>query len=470
MSLRALTRTLPLSPGFPGLGALFALLFVGSFWVLPGCDMSMEAMAPGDNLAGGADAGAEGAECYENDVGQCVLASEGCDPADISGSVVERCAACDGGGVQVCGPARTARCFELELAGPCQRCVTDDGQVLYDDCAAPADELGDLLCESVSYDSDDARADETTCEVCRDANGQVVRESCRPNATECRDVIVNGRDCQECFTAEGELAYRECERADLDPRVCEVYGGAGGSCVDCYGDDDELLSHECTSGGSFDGGVGAPARDASYCDEVLDPAGRTCERCYSETGTLVSESCVDDVEAAPGRCQQLTFSEQSCLVCVDDSGQEASTQCESTTNACASPDACPVPSCENTYTADGTLCRTCPTSNAAADGSETRCMSDSDLVCVTDQSFSEAPPPEGGDDPALVSEVCTVCSAAGVEQYRACSSDGSVPPQPVCSAKSSADGAACEECVEAASGDVVYSSCDERGPAPPPEP
>lgn len=445
--------------------AVFAALLV----VLPACEAAMQdAVAlPGadDEAAAPPEPGRgdDGGVCYENGAGQCVVATAGCDPNTITGSAVERCATCETGGtdVEICGASTTARCFDLDQGGLCQRCVTDSGEVLYDDCAAGADDLSSLTCEPVSYDSDE----DTTCEVCRDDNGYVITQSCRPNAATCIDVVRSGRLCEECFTETGELAYRECEAPDLDPRVCEAYGGFSGQCVDCYGADDELLSHQCTLGIGLDGGASAPGESSSsYCDQVLDPSGRSCERCYSSTGSLISETCVDDAAYSPARCEELRFTYQVCLVCVDDTGAESLTQCQSTTSACADPASCPPPPCTNRYLDDGTLCRTCPTSTAGE--TESRCMSGGDLLCDVQDEYSETPPADSESDPGVVNEVCTVCTVSGEVVYSPCSTDGTVPPQPVCSPTTTADNVSCEVCVDPATGEEIYTSCPEAAPPP----
>lgn len=435
------------------------LVLAAGMSALLGCAEALS-LSRGDDEAG-ADAGsARSDSCFTNPEGECVVTSEGCDPASIRGSALERCASCEQGGVgyEICGPAKTARCFDLELGQPCQRCVTDDGEVLYDDCSARVDQFGDLHCEAVAYEGADA-----DCEVCRDDHGVVVRESCRPNASRCEERVVNGRACRECFTAEGAFAYRECEPADLDPAICEVYGGAEGRCVDCYGADNELLSHECTTtpppGLGTEPGPRPPEAPPSYCDSMTDPAGRSCTLCYNADGGLVEEQCDDGTSRSPARCEELLFREQVCLVCVDGNGQESSTQCSRAPDSCEgiAAECGPAPPCENRYRDDGTLCRTCPTAN----GDETLCMSGGGLTCETVQEFDETPPIGGVGDPGLTSEVCTVCRAPGMEEpvYSVCSSDGTVPPQPVCSTRETADDVMCEVCVAPGGGDEVYSSC-----------
>lgn len=432
-------------------GALFLALGILS---LVGCAFVA------DDLAGREpdDSAWPPADCASTPDGDCGVTGDGCDPREIFEDGSERCARCayQGEPYDICGAPRTARCFVLDHGAPCERCVTDEGEVLYDDCATRADDFVELSCEAVAYEGADL-----VCEVCRDDHGVVVRESCRPNASHCEDRVVNGRACRECYTDEGDLAYRECQRADIDPVVCEAYGSSVAQCIDCYGANDELLSHECSMPippGAGHGGE-MPMPGPSYCDSVIDPSGRSCTSCYSAAGDLVEEHC-DDVDVGrPARCEQLAFLEQTCFVCVDDDGQESSTQCSPNSDSCrTSPIACPAPPpCENRYRDDGALCRTCVTSSGE---SETLCMSGGGLVCETEQEFSESPSP-GRGEPALTSELCTVCRAPGMPEpvYRACSTDGTVPPQPVCSTRAQEDGSTCEICVAPGSAEEVYSTC-----------
>jgi hypothetical protein len=416
---------------------------------LAGCSVGGEIVdGPDDPVDAGVADG-----CFANATGECVVATEGCDPSAIDAAGGERCAVCsvDGEVVDVCGEPEVAFCFDLEAPEPCQRCVTQDGVVLFDDCYESPEQLADLTCENVTYE-DDTAAGATTCEVCRDQTGRLVSETCRPDADECFDVVVEGRACVECF-AGGELAYRECEQTNLDPRVCEAYGEGDLMCVDCYGEADQLLSHECS--------VGGPITPPAFCDEYLDPDGRHCEVCYSQDGDVVSEFCDDVPNTGVERCEELSFSDQTCLLCVGAEGEPTFTECWSNvcpddpTNTMECP---PPPPCETHFADDGSVCRTCPTLGGE---SETLCLEGGDLFCSLEEVIEEPVPgndPDPNQPPAIV--VCQVCRDGpdGPVVYEECEDTSTEPP--VCMETVSPDGVVCEQCFDPATGFELFNTCE----------
>ena len=395
---------------------------------------------------------------------------------------------------EICGELRTARCFDLESpeGGTCQRCVTDAGEVLYDDCFDAPQDVANLHCEVVlrgdpaeapttevlacSSDTDcgegavcilDNQAPEgrcvpltdgVECEVCTDEAGYTVREVCRPQADSCSDVVeADGRVCTEC-TLNGELAWRECTRPDVDPRVCEAYGDESARCIDCYGESDELLSHDCSFG---NGGQG-------FCDVVAAPGGLSCRTCYDASGAVLFEEC--DAGQPPMRCEELAFTDQTCVVCVDEQNAPLFTDCR--LNSCSPVGDCPPPPpCEVRFTGDGALCRVCPVEGT--NEVEQRCLSGGDLFCFFEDSFSEPPPPSSPDDPnsppPASPDVCLVCvdAAVGSEVYRSCGGGAGAAEPPVCMPSTDADGVLCETCYDPQTGEALYSSCAE--PPPPPD-
>lgn len=430
--------------------ALCRALLLAGLVLVGGCAEGLSAVYPGaDSEAGGSSRDV----CSPDEAG-CALSDDGCSPGAIRDSGGQRCAGCEGtfGEVEICGVPVEGRCFDLEAPELCQRCVTDDGRVLYDDCVERADDFSELACESVSYPDDDGGS--RSCQVCRDDAGRVVRESCRPDAATCGEVMRGGRACTECLTAEGELAYRECPTPDIDPRRCEVYGNSQGSCTDCYGEDDELLLHEC-SVIQTDAGAEAPSL-GGYCEELADPSGLTCQRCYDPNGGLASETCTETT-SGPERCELLDYTDQTCLLCVDGDGEETFTGCEA--KSCPEGDTCAPAACTNEYLPNGTLCRTCPV--AGSDETQTRCLSDGQLYCETEQEFVSDPNSSG----EVQSELCVVCRDGldGPEVYRHCGLDGSAAATPLCYGVAGQSGF-CEVCEDPESGEEVYSSC---GPAPP---
>jgi len=413
-------------------------------------------------------------ECVTNTRGDCVLSSETCsaDAIEVRENGVT-CATCEeeSGDVEICGATIEARCVEQENAfgDSCQRCVTDDGQILYDDCYGANARVDGLICESAGVaveapedmqapeDPDEEPAppviDETTeCEVCRDESGQVVSTRCAPVADECTETESAGRLCVECRT-DGVVVYRKCEPLEIDPRVCVTYADEDGVCIDCYGQDDELLTHECVVGGNTLG----------YCEDERTPEGYVCSRCFSTAGLLLEESCYFEPPTAE-RCQELVYTDQSCLACISEFGELVSLECWAT-NCEPSPNgdvACPEPEpCELIFNDAGVLCRICPTVVDGIFVEESQCVGPSQLTCYVEVNIVEGS--DGADpnspDAALIEQRCHVCfDETQTEVYRQCEDVGTAPP-PVCEVYTNFAGDLCETCFDPATGSTFYSSC-----------
>ena len=429
------------------------------------------------------------------------LSSPGCDPdsIDVQGAVV--CADCAFASDAICGAPNEATCEvrENSFGEACQLCVTADGVILYDDCFTGQENVREAaFCEeSVGANDDEA------CKVCFDDNGNTVSTSCGPRADECTDVVgADGRVCTRC-TTNGELVSNVCESVDLDPSLCRAYGNEQGECVDCFDDDNALLSHSCTPAGGTTGLVS--------CEETVSPDGLVCTVCIDENGTTVERSCAE-VQPEPQHCGQLVYTEQTCIVCVDDVNAVVFIDCQRNDCAVVDSQACRVdadcgtsqvcfdsvcvaqssgappppndepdpgrpepappqniceapPACQNDVGDDGALCRTCPvTGPDGLVGTETRCVS-AGLACevvpessVTTEGDGFAPPPE---DPQ--GNNCVICkdTASGVEVYRDCGSNGSVPP-PYCLSEDVGDGSLCSVCYDAVTDAPVYTSCGDE--------
>lgn len=430
---------------FPGRSFRLALAAAALLGLLSACaDVRFDGLAPSEP------------ECARNSAGECVLDSEGCSADDISTDATGEfvCATCDGGAVEICGGREVAVCFDQETGTgeTCQRCVTERGEVLYDDCALSPDAVADLTCEVVRYESPQDGADagaappamdeSVACEVCRDGAGRVVTEVCRPEADECHEVMIDGRMCTEC-TQDGAFAYRVCPRDDLDPARCEAYGNDQGRCVDCYADDGALLTHECqVYGDEASGGL---------CELVAFPDGSACRTCYDETGAVLSETCAPPRDAM--RCEQLVYTEQTCVVCVDDTGAAVLTDCRR--NDCADDESCPPPPpCEVHYQDDGTLCRLCPV--AGSDEPERRCLTGGELYCSYQEVYEEPAEP-GAPEPSP--SICVVCTDGedGSVVYESC--EGAVATPIVCEPGLDATGVSCEVCYDPSTGEQAYTSC-----------
>jgi hypothetical protein len=410
---------------------------------------------------GNLDAG-ESRGCVENTAGGCVLDSEACSADRISVRANgETCASCtsESGDVEICGATIYARCVEQENAygDACQRCVTDDGQILYDDCYGQNARAENLVCESAGLvatpnpDSPDGPSepvvdDTTECEVCRDAQGQVVSTRCAPVADECSFVEVAGRMCIDC-TADGVVVYRKCDPLDIDPRFCVSYGDDDGVCIDCYGQNDELLTHECVLGGL---GV-------ALCEDVRTPEGYVCSRCYSTAGFLLEEQCYFSPPSAL-RCQELYFTDQTCIACVGEAGELLSLACY--TNGCDQNADCPPPApCEMFFGDDGSVCRTCTSDQNGVAVAESQCVDQGGLVCFEEMNVVDGRDADpNSPDGALIAQHCITCFDNDVEVYRSCEDVGTAPP-PVCEYYANFAGELCEACFDTQTGTAVYSSC-----------
>jgi hypothetical protein len=450
----------------------FALVAVVP-WLVTGC----AELSAGDATEGAPDV-------VDGEVAADATSTPGCDPADIADDGAQRCASCafDDGTVAICGAPVQAPCETRQNSrgAACQLCVTADGAILYDDCFTAGDAAPVVqACES----SVDATTDEQ-CTTCFDGDGNVVSVACGPRTGSCEDRFDGGRRCRVC-TADGVTVSSTCDARDIDPQACVGYENDVGACVDCFDAAGALLSHECTGSSA-----------ATACEQTVQPEGLVCTVCTDARGTVVDRFC-DQALPQPARCADLVFSEQSCLLCVDDNDVIVRAECRSNDcdgfvagcrvdgdcpagqacfdGACVAtagtedapdpvPPACAAPpACENSVDADGNVCRTCPRSDGVA---ETRCMPASRLSCET---LPEDQLPSGdslgdessaGTDAPSQGRTCTLCRDApsGVEVYRDCEGNGAVPP-PFCVDDVDVAGQPCSVCYDAISGATVYRSC-----------
>lgn len=436
----------------------------------------------------------------------CALGDAACAPDAIVASVDARgervvCSVCEDGGqeLDVCGIAQAAPCFETESAagGACTRCLTAEGQLLFDDCdealgagvatceetlratgslegAMPCgtddDCAGDALCVSPDPNGTGACVPSQQiqrCEVCTDERGQVVRERCRPDADRCEDETTpEGRACVACYLG-GEFAWRECAPARIAPARCELYGDASARCIDCYGPDDELLSHECTISspppveGALSGDA-AEAPPAVYCEVRTLPGGVECSACIDESGQMRVDTCASAERGL--RCEALRYSEQTCVVCLDPSGDVQFLDCQA--EGCTDAGACaPPPACEVRSDGEGAYCRTCP--NSATGQDEQRCLRPHPLYCRYEAFYEE----EAGDtseDAAVSATLCGICALDGAETpfFETCELPAWRGPTCVWreaepnGSDTGAGGSVCGTCYAPASGDDPASTCE----------
>ncbi|MBM4282091.1 MAG: hypothetical protein FJ137_15470 [Deltaproteobacteria bacterium] len=458
-----------------------ALPVVALLWLLPAC-AEVEFSPP---------VGLDGA-FNSDDAHDGAVVTPGCDPATIVTAGDAVCATCSFAPVDddaaprppsaICGDAVVAPCETRQnsVGAACQLCVTDAGELLYDDCfTADARAPEGRACETSPGDTPGEE-----CRTCFDADGSVVSVGCGPRAESCEDAVVDGRACQVC-TADGAVVSSTCAPPDLDPSRCVAFGNELGRCVDCY-DDNTLLSHECT-----DAGAGGTV----VCSQTVAPEGLVCTVCTDAAGAVVERAC-EPALPQPARCADLVYAEQRCVVCVDASDVVVRVECHrndcDTALACRVDGDCPAdlacfdgacvpvagrgaeepgaaacpapPACTNDVDRSGNVCRTCPRDDGVT---ETRCMPSSRLSCETmpedrlpDAGASLGEDGERSPEQPSQGRVCTLCRDApsGVEVYRDCEGNGAVPP-PFCFDDVDVGGARCTLCVDAVSGAPVYRSC-----------
>ncbi len=378
--------------------------------------------------------------------GDTAFTTAGCEVSTIAesadGSV---CATCSD--VDICGAPDVARCESRENAegAPCRFCATPTGAILYDSCTAAAVDAAN--CEPTPADPTTGLAQgDVQCQTCTDARGAVVDTVCEPAHDECHEVQDQGLTCREC-TRDGAVVIHDCGQPDLEPRSCEVYQNDAGRCVDCYDDNDQLLSHSCS----------LTSDELVTCSESVTADGVRCTACVDQNGAQLEHFCDTQVPELQ-QCARLDYTDQTCIVCVDQFDQPAAVRCDANTcepaadGTCASP-----PPCAFETGPNGQLCRTCP---VAGGGAETRCVVDTNLVCENVSGTV-------GGDPNQPSSTCVSCSdlQTGAEVYFRCDGDAGPAPPPVCAASGGTDPNApstggCEVCSDPETNQDIYATCN----------
>lgn len=362
----------------------------------------------------------------------------------------ETCATCpaDAGDALICGVPETARCESRENSRGerCSICITQFGEVLYDSCFRGEQPI-DVNCEVTEPDApqpDPGKEpggplppeEQLVCETCTDFDGNVVSSKCEPVSDNCEvGPNASGLTCRVC-TRDGEVVVNDCEQPDVTPRSCEAYGNEVGRCVDCFDENDDLLTHFCTL-----------TEDVFItCADTISPDGVRCTSCFDQTGAFVEYFC-DEVDPTLQQCALLDYSEQTCVVCLDFEGFLAFSECERKGCDPAVDETClPPPDCSFEINELGEQCRTCPTD--AGDVFEQQCVVETNLFC--EQIFAEN-----------TQTFCTSCKdiGSGQEVFRRC--EGEVGPPP-CFTTENQLGEPCEVCVDPNDpngGEVVYASC-----------
>lgn len=443
------------------------------------------------------------------------VCSSGCSSDAITSEDGYACAECElsEGDIEICGDIVSIPCFTVEspFGGTCQQCISDDGEFAFNNCDEGQDALIEVQCRNVesAIEQEDGEVTVETCEICTDETGRVISRRCRPEADSCETVVENGLQCEVC-TLDGEFAYRECEPAVFEPRVCETYGTDEARCFDCYGVNDELLLHVC-GGDEFPGNGSDVA-----CEEYINFEGEYCERCYdTATGEVFEEFC-DEPVFPNERCEVLAFENAECVVCSIE-GELVSSECFGfcegepgvDPNDPSNPDGAPVieecpAECELSRIEENVICIACFDSfsgdfqeqctsgqivgdldceviyETVVEGTEDgggnpedfaqpqACNEDAD--CGPDEFCNDEVCVRQGEEPPVVTDYeCLVCYEPNTsdEVYRACEPVGQ-PTQPECYVDYDDRGEPCEVCFDPETGDVFFDSCQGEPPPPPP--
>jgi hypothetical protein len=371
--------------------------------------------------------------------GACAISTPGCDPSTIAHTDAgEVCATCadpaSDDDARICGVPEVARCEAREVGGEsCLVCATELGEILHDSCYEGA-AVDTQDCEVFVPPLDDPSlvgGGDVVCHACKDDTGAYVTRICEPASDECHEVDADGLLCREC-TRDGVVVVRACEQPDIAPRSCERYSNEAGTCTDCYDRDDQLVLHSCALTGDVN----------ISCSETITPDGLRCSVCVDANGTPVTQSCEPGVPELT-QCTLLTYTEQSCVVCLDELGNPGLADC--TRTDCAGDTCPPPPPCKLSFNEAGQQCRTCPVE--ATGGLEERCVEGTNLACT--QVFDDV---TGG--------ACLQCvdQLTQREVYRRC--DAETPP--TCVNVEDQNGQLCEVCSDPRTGETVYASCGEQ--------
>ncbi|MBN2359685.1 MAG: hypothetical protein JXR83_09535 [Deltaproteobacteria bacterium] len=388
----------------------------------------------------------------------CLANPQGCSSISIetdasSGQTCEICYGENGDVIsQHCGRAETASCSRLEdqLGNTCTICQAPDGSVVYDSCHAV--ERAVENCESY------VGSDDQQCEICYDANGDVVSRDCAPAGYVCEEVVEGNQVCRRCYD-QGGLVTETCSGAGGDPSSCTIIDDQNGyQCYICSDADGTIVDHNCSS------------NTAIRCETYYSSDNTLCEICYDDHGAVSSQSCTPaPVEET---CREYRTESSICVICTDAnnnitrrecylpcSGTDVGQQCDAD-NACSGGTVCvegfcvcpQAPSCELFTTEDGVLCEICGDLNG--DG----------MVNELDANCFENPtdPVQCWEEERLDNEgntvVCRICESETMGRTEECSRE--LTTQVTCEVVENSTGQICEVCRDA-SGLVVYTSCSD---------
>ena len=413
--------------------------------------------------------------CVEEAADECSYYNAECAPSRIAETEDERCATCtfDEEITTFCGSPEVARCIDQvnSFGHRCQTCMlSNSDEVLYDDCLVETIRQ-DSQCETIILEpqadaadggeanaEEDAEAQPQQCEICSDSAGTVISFNCRPQHDACTEVEHDGRTCTEC-SFEGEFVFRECEQWPIDPSTCVRYQDQNGQCIDCFDAQGALLTHQCMQHVVDEANL--------FCNQFVTPDGKECQKCYDRQGNLLEETC-EEAGTGTAYCERLEYEEQTCVMCVGEDNDIRLIDCA--LNTCVSSDdlSCEdPPACENTYSTDANICRTCPyfspETNQRID--EEICLSGGELVCEESTELVErniSGESDDVDEQITVQVNCVICSDDGLEVYRNCddgTASGIIAP-PICETVSiEQTNLNCQICYDPETNEEVFNDC-----------
>ena len=225
-----------------------------------------------------------------------------------------------------------------------------------------------------------------------------------------------------------------CDEAlPIAPRECARYADDQGTCVDCWGDDGALVSHQCTQ-----------AEAPLACHRAVQGDGRSCWTCSDENGVEAVHQC--DVVSRTEQCDVLQFSSGTCTLCVDGANNPTYFACDD--GAAAARD---VQECFFSNDDDRALCVNCPVPESDT-LSERACMGEPVLSCVLD---ANAPDNEEGAGVGQAPSECLQCTGPAGAADEVCGY--SLPP--ACERDVDANQEPCARCTNVNTGVVVYDDC-----------
>jgi hypothetical protein len=249
------------------------------------------------------------------------------------------------GGTRPVPPAPGAACtMRADGDQVCVVCVdATTGKIVRQDCfnRGGGDPMGGA-CEETR------QPDGTTCLVCKDANGNILRRgchappsTCRPDpgtpapVPVCRETEVNGARCTICTDPMGGEIRRACQMppgTPPGPVTCEEKSFPDGvTCVFCSDAQGNVIKRACS------GPVPEPpAPPMVTCKDYVENGAR-CTVCVDAAGAVVKQACAGPAMptpmtppapmTSPITCHTFHNPNSTCIICLDSAGKVVKQDC-----------------------------------------------------------------------------------------------------------------------------------------------